>query len=197
MGSVQFSSYLEGFESDWTPWTNNNTREINRLYPGSYTLWVKAKNFWGEESESHSLQFYIKPKFFETNYFIIAFLGLGFLGLLLSYRWRRYSYAKVRYKLESLINQRTEELVKEKEKTDNLLARVLPKDTASELKEKGRVNTQRFQVVTVLFCDIEGFTRITDETNPEILIDQLDKFFLYFDSVVEKYRIEKIKTIGD
>ena len=122
---------------------------------------------------------------------------IGLLGLIVLYQWRRHSHAKVRYKLESLINQRTEELVKEKEKTDNLLARVLPKDTASELKEKGRVNTQRFQVVTVLFCDIEGFTRITDETYPELLIDQLDKFFLYFDSVVEKYKIEKIKTIGD
>ena len=32
--------------------------------------------------------------------------------------------------------------------------------------------------------------------NPEVLIDELDKFFFYFDSVVEKYRIEKIKTIG-
>ena len=43
---------------------------------------------------------------------------MGFLGLLLSYRWRRYSYAKVLFKLESLINQRTEELVKEKEEIE-------------------------------------------------------------------------------
>lgn len=197
LSSVQFSSFLEGFEKKWTPWTTSNTREINSLDPGNYTLRVKSKNFWGDESSEARIEFTIKPRFFETTLFIIALSIWGILGLFLFFRWRQYSYAKVRHKLESLINQRTEELVIEKEKTDNLLARVLPKDTASELKEKGRVNTQRFQVVTVLFCDIEGFTRITDETNPEILIDQLDKFFLYFDSVVEKYRIEKIKTIGD
>jgi HD superfamily phosphodiesterase len=33
--------------------------------------------------------------------------------------------------------------------------------------------------------------------NPDALIDQLDRFYFHFDSVVEKYNIEKIKTIGD
>jgi adenylate cyclase len=195
--NVQFSSYLEGFDLNWTPWTRNNMREINRLKPGTYILKLKTRNYWSQESLITYLPFTIKPYFYETPIFLVLFLLLVSLAIYTLFKWRRYQHAKVRFKLESLINIRTEELVKEKEKTDNLLARVLPKETASELKEKGRVNTQRFQVVTVLFCDIEGFTRITDETNPEALIDQLDRFFLYFDSVVEKYRIEKIKTIGD
>ncbi len=195
--NMQFSSFLSNFDREWTPWTSSNIREVNRLLPGDYTLRVKVRNYWGLESEEATISFTIKPYFYEMPIFVIAFILLGGLALYAFYKWRRYLYAKDRYKLEILINNRTEELVKEKEKTDNLLARVLPKETASELKEKGRVNTQRYQVVTVLFCDIEGFTRITDETNPEALIDQLDKFFLHFDSVVEKYRIEKIKTIGD
>jgi len=33
--------------------------------------------------------------------------------------------------------------------------------------------------------------------NPEDLIDELDKFFMHFDTVVEKFNIEKIKTVGD
>lgn len=195
--STVFSSYIDGYDSQWTAWTKNNERIATQLKPGKYALSVRTKNVWGITSETKELTFEIKPRFYETPFFWIAFAILGLLGLFMMYKWRRYLHAKVRYKLESLINKRTEELVKEKEKTENLLVRVLPKETASELKEKGRVNTQRFQVVTVLFCDIEGFTRITDETNPEVLIDQLDKFFLYFDSVVEKYKIEKIKTIGD
>lgn len=140
----------------------------------------------------------VLPSFlFDSWIFFLATLIFSLLGIATLYKWRLYIHAKERYELETIINQRTEELVREKEKTDNLLARVLPKDTASELMEKGKVSTQRFQMVTVLFSDIEGFTRITDETNPENLIDQLDKFFLYFDSVVERFRIEKIKTIGD
>ncbi|MDD2548579.1 MAG: adenylate/guanylate cyclase domain-containing protein [Bacteroidales bacterium] len=135
--------------------------------------------------------------FYKTPYFTIPFALFLLVSLYLLFMWRQYIHAKDRYKLECLINERTEELVKEKEKTENLLARVLPKDTATELKEKGRVDSRRFDLVTVLFCDIEGFTLITEEESPDVLIDQLDKFFLYFDSVVEKYRIEKIKTIGD
>lgn len=132
------------------------------------------------------------------NWLVLTVLAV-FLALALYafYRWRSYHHALDKYKLESIINRRTEELVKEKEKTDNLLARVLPSETATELKETGKVNTQKFNMVTVLFSDIQGFTKITDEVNPETLIDQLDKFFFYFDTVVEKYRIEKIKTIGD
>ncbi len=195
--NIQFSTYLEGYDKGWTTWSNTSIREVNKLSPGKYKLHVKSKNFWGLQSLVSSVSFTVTPYFYESVYFILSFIILGTLALYAMFKWRRYLHAKVRHKLESLINTRTEELVREKEKTDNLLARVLPKETASELKEKGRVNTQRFQVVTVLFCDIEGFTRITDETNPEVLIDQLDKFFLYFDSVVERYRIEKIKTIGD
>ena len=52
-------------------------------------------------------------------------------------------------------------------------------------------------MLQVLFSDIQGFTKIAEEMNPEVLIDELDKFFFHFDSVVEKYDIEKIKTIGD
>jgi class 3 adenylate cyclase len=78
-----------------------------------------------------------------------------------------------------------------------LLANVLPKGTASEIIEKGKATKIKYNFVTVLFSDIQGFTKIAEEMNPEVLIDELDKFFFYFDSVVEKYGIEKIKTIGD
>jgi class 3 adenylate cyclase len=62
---------------------------------------------------------------------------------------------------------------------------------------KGKATKTKYNFVTVLFSDIQGFTQIAEEMNPEVLIDELDKFFFHFDSVVEKYRIEKIKTIGD
>lgn len=60
-----------------------------------------------------------------------------------------------------------------------------------------RSGSHKFDMVTVLFCDIQGFTRIAEQLNPEVLIDKLDEFYLHFDTVIEKYDIEKIKTIGD
>ncbi len=107
------------------------------------------------------------------------------------------SFCPDQYMLEQIINKRTEDLIIEKEKTENLLANVLPKNTASEIMEKGKATKIKYNFVTVLFSDIQGFTKIAEEMNPEVLIDELDKFFFYFDSVVEKFGIEKIKTIGD
>jgi adenylate cyclase len=99
--------------------------------------------------------------------------------------------------LEQIIDKKNEDIVHIKEKTEALLANVLPKNTANELMANGKATKTKYNFVTVLFSDIQGFTQIAEEMNPEVLIDELDKFFFHFDSVVEKFRIEKIKTIGD
>lgn len=194
---IAFSVKLDGYQDEWTSWSTNRSYTFSNLKPGKYILRAKARDFSGLESTESILTVYFIPNFLQTPFALILFSFLLAFAIYALYRWRSYNHALEKFKLESIINRRTDELVKEKEKTDNLLARVLPRETATELKETGKVNTQKFNVVTVLFSDIQGFTKITDETNPESLIDQLDKFFLYFDAVVEKYKIEKIKTIGD
>jgi adenylate cyclase len=132
----------------------------------------------------------------------LIFLITAGLILFILVQWAIYKYLELRFKrkqdiLEELLNRRNEDLVKEKEKTEALLANVLPKNTADEIMAKGKATKTKYNFVTVLFSDIQGFTQIAEEMNPEVLIDELDKFFFHFDSVVEKYRIEKIKTIGD
>jgi len=124
----------------------------------------------------------------------------GIILILLAFfywRKRKHDFEAEKAKLEQIINQRTAELTREKEKTDELLANLLPKDTVDELKNTGKATSQKFNMVTVLFSDIQGFTKIAEQMNPDKLIDELDNFFFHFDSVVEKYNIEKIKTIGD
>ncbi len=106
-------------------------------------------------------------------------------------------YVKKKKNLETQLKEKTKELLLEKERTDKLLANVLPKSAADELRTKGRATSKIFDFVTVLFCDIEGFTKIAEQLNPEVLVDRLDSYYFYFDNVVEKYNIEKIKTIGD
>lgn len=101
------------------------------------------------------------------------------------------------FRLEQVLAKKSEDLAAEREKREALLANFLPKVTAEEIMSKGKAAKAKYNFVTVLFSDIQGFTQIAEETNPEVLIDELDKFFFHFDSVVEKYGIEKIKTIGD
>jgi len=194
---LTYSVRLDGLNNSWSKWSTDRTYSYNDLRPRKYTFKAKVRDLSGLESPELLFSINLTPDFFQTNVAFVLLLILAILAVYSIYKWRDYNHALERFKLESIINKRTDELVREKEKTDNLLARVLPPDTAAELKETGKVSTQKFNVVTVLFSDIQGFTKITDDLNPENLIDQLDKFFLYFDSVVEKYKIEKIKTIGD
>jgi len=192
-----YSYKLYSSQGNWSEWSDNPLITLNDLIPGKNIIQIRLRNIYGNISPDLMLTIDIIPSFFRTQFTLIALVILSILIIYTITRWRNYKHALERFTLESIINRRTEELVKEKEKTDNLLERVLPRETATELKETGKVNTQKFNMATVLFSDIQGFTKITDDLNPENLIDQLDKFFLYFDSVVDKYKIEKIKTIGD
>lgn len=120
-----------------------------------------------------------------TTAFQILFLGaliIAFAIILIMYR----------------ILQKKNALIKKlKEKSNTSPSGNSPKKKKHNEKIQGVANARRYELVTVLFSDIQGFTKIAEELNPEVLIDQLDTYFYHFDTVVEKYNIEKIKTIGD
>uniref|UniRef100_UPI0026124AC2 adenylate/guanylate cyclase domain-containing protein n=1 Tax=uncultured Eudoraea sp. TaxID=1035614 RepID=UPI0026124AC2 len=85
----------------------------------------------------------------------------------------------------------------EKNRSDALLLNILPKETAQELKETGQVEAKKFQSVTVLFTDFKDFSRASVNLSPENLVRSVDYYFSKFDEVMDKYGLEKIKTIGD
>ena len=90
-----------------------------------------------------------------------------------------------------------DELLKEIERAEDLLVNMLPQQIADELKINGKASIQKFDLVSILFTDIQGFTQIAELIDPDTLVHKLEELFLQFDTIVEKYRIEKIKTIGD
>jgi len=85
----------------------------------------------------------------------------------------------------------------ERKKSDALLLNILPEPTAIELKEKGTATPKKYELATVLFTDFSGFTNISAQLSPEQLIHELNACFTGFDEIIEKYGLEKIKTIGD
>jgi class 3 adenylate cyclase len=70
-------------------------------------------------------------------------------------------------------------------------------ETAAELKLNGKVAAKSFDSVTVLFSDFKGFTFYSQSLAPDVLVKSVDYYFSKFDQIIEKYGIEKIKTIGD
>ena len=86
---------------------------------------------------------------------------------------------------------------KEKKKSEKLLLNILPKETAKELKEFGKVKARKFDSVSVLFSDFKGFTSYAENLSPEELVESVDFYFSKFDAIMETHGLEKIKTIGD
>lgn len=86
---------------------------------------------------------------------------------------------------------------KEKDRSEKLLLNILPYEIAEELKEQGKSEARDFKQVTVLFTDFEAFTELSQKLTAKELVNEINYYFKAFDSVVSKYKIEKIKTIGD
>jgi len=193
---ITYRYKLTHIDRRWGQWTRFTVKEYTNLSQGNYIFSYQYKI--GERiSDIHNFRFRVMAPWYFSKV-AISIYPVILICLLIFSRLRTQRLLRERQKrLEIVIKERTEELQHEKEKSDRLLANMLPKGTAEEIMAKGKAEKVKYNFVTVLFSDIQGFTRIAEEMNPELLIDELDKFFFHFDSVVEKYRIEKIKTIGD
>ncbi len=115
-------------------------------------------------------------------------IGVLFLiGLLAFGLFRRNKFIKKANKI----------ITSERERSDKLLLNILPEETAQELKDNGRVKAKKYPSTTVLFSDFKGFTSFAENLSPEQLVETIDHYFSKFDLIMEKYGLEKIKTIGD
>ncbi|HEX2396113.1 MAG TPA: adenylate/guanylate cyclase domain-containing protein [Bacteroidales bacterium] len=98
-------------------------------------------------------------------------------------------------KQEIHVQKQTIEL--EQEKSEKLLLNILPFEVARQLKTKGRAGTRSYKLVSVLFADFKGFSKISKTLDPKDLVNILDSYFATFDEITGRHYIEKIKTIGD
>ena len=98
----------------------------------------------------------------------------------------------------SRLRKKAKEAVEtEKSKTEELLFSILPTDVAHELIDKKSVQPREFENVSILFTDFKGFSAIAAHLSAEQLVSELNYVFQAFDQIIEKYGLEKIKTIGD
>lgn len=94
------------------------------------------------------------------------------------------------------------EMLNEKLTRDNQKIRALyEKISPDGLKEYGdgekKERSLKFNMATVLFADIHGFSLLDKEIDSSSVMDELDEINVEFETIVTKYKIEKIKTIGD
>ncbi|HUE34689.1 MAG TPA: adenylate/guanylate cyclase domain-containing protein [Mycobacterium sp.] len=84
------------------------------------------------------------------------------------------------------------------DRSEALLANMLPASIADRLKESGRsVIADKYDEASVMFADIVGFTERASSTAPADLVRFLDRLYSDFDALVDKHGLEKIKVSGD
>lgn len=83
------------------------------------------------------------------------------------------------------------------EKAETLLLNVLPKEIAQILKYENRTIADHYEEASILFADMVNFTPMSSEMSPVAMVELLNEIFTYFDDLVEKHDLEKIKTVGD
>ena len=83
------------------------------------------------------------------------------------------------------------------DRSEMLLLNILPKEISETLKAEPRTIASHFDAASILFADVVEFTPIAATMTPLSLVDLLNEVFQCFDALVDKYGLEKIKTIGD
>lgn len=208
----KYKVFMKGV--DESPTYLEDLQQINysNLSTGKYTFEVWAANSDGQWGETPAtLELIITPPFWKTWWFI-TIASIFLVGIvLLSYVLRVQAIKSQKRKLAFLVEKRTKMVTRqkeqiekqkkalevEKEKADKLLSNILPSETAEELKNKGKAKTRKYRMVTVMFSDIVGFTKIAEKMEPTVLVKKLDHLFKEMDKITEKNQVEKIKTIGD
>jgi len=90
-----------------------------------------------------------------------------------------------------------ERLTRDNEKIKALYEKVSPEGPKEPGEGERKERSLKFNMATVLFADIHGFSRLVEGMDSSSVMDELDEILVEFEAIVTRYKIEKIKTIGD
>ena len=205
-GQNQYRYMMEGFDETWQDVGNRRFVSYTNLPEGyTYTFKVQASNkdeIWNRDGTSVKIKILPPPWKTWWAYGVYSVSGalllIGFINFQIGKeRKKKELVQQYNEELEALVKERTILLENEKEKSDNLLYNMLPKEIADEIKEKGVASPRRYEEVSVLFTDFQNFTSTAATMSAKKLVSEVNEIFEAFDNIIEKHGLEKIKTIGD
>jgi len=123
---------------------------------------------------------------------IVSFTTYGYVGFAVPLGYMNWAVDnKARYLFATRVN-----LAAEREKSEALLANMLPAPVAERLKSHEAV-ADAFDDIVVVFIDLVGFTPLSQKLGPKRIVDLLNSFFERADRGTDLFGLEKVKTIGD
>lgn len=115
---LSYSYFLEGQSKDWSPYLKISEVDLPGMRSGKYTFMVKAKNKYGIEGETASFDFEIRPPFWMQPWFLITAIIVLAVAVVLYVRWRTRKLQLENIRLEKIVEERTREVVAQKEEIE-------------------------------------------------------------------------------
>lgn len=195
---VFFRYQLIGFDTEPSKLTNLRHVSYTNLKPGKYTFYLRVVNSDGVWSDNTAQISFIKKAYFYQNpFFIITSVIIVALSVFFFFQLK-FRIMKIReQKLEKIIAEKTRALEDEMHNSEKLLLNILPEPIAMRLKHDNGVIADSFKNVSILFSDIIGFTKLSSQYTPDIMVASLNDLFSRFDDRALAMGVEKIKTLGD
>lgn len=106
----EFRTRLVGDETRPTPWTHANTRVLDHLLPGNYTLRIEARDYAGNLSTPLAVPISVLPAWWQTVAARLGFAAAISVVFYLLLHWRVRTLKARQNHLEGLVAARTEEL---------------------------------------------------------------------------------------
>lgn len=223
---VTYKYVIIGEETDTILIGNTNKLSFNSLAGGTYYLRLYSRYENGPWTDTPALlTVTINPPFWATIPFWLGVAAFLLICVYIYFKYQVNRERGQRIKLEDLVTKRThkiqeqkeqierknvlisrekekvleqqKQLFIEKERAEKWLNNALPSQAVKELKVQGKVPAKAYELATILFTDVVGFSKISERISPTRLVNKLDVLFRKFDQIIKDNNLEKIKTIGD
>lgn len=178
----RISFYLEGFDTAYEPFHQQFQKSYTNLPPGNYKLYAKTQNTFGETTERNLLNIAITSPFYRTPLAYATYILIWLAAMVIAIRYRTHKLRKSHEKLETIIKERTQQLLDKNEEVMQV-AEIL-KNNNKKLKELSIVAEKAGNAVAIFdkngkldYCN-QSFETLYGYSCEEFIKERGDTLFI-------------------
>lgn len=129
---IEYSYILEGYDENWSAWSEKNEVDFVNLPDGHYTFKVKARNVYQQESAIDRISFTVLTPWYKTAWAYFGYVVLLLLIIYLAARIGSYRLKQQNKRLEIAVTERTKEIAEKNTRLEEQKSEILIQKTEIE-----------------------------------------------------------------